>query len=255
MNIKKFKKIYTIIVIITILITFVPSLIVLAIGTSKVTGADGKEYTYSTEDDGTDGPDASTLRFELTGYGGYQLGSGKTSADFSNDNKYGWSELEKDGQKYVVLAAATHEMLNANKGRSGTYWFYGAKFDHIHYFHYNDTIQFKFEDENFDSQVYNGIVLDSGDAMMFPQHSLYKRDSDINMFDVYFGANGESASGVGQISGKIVLATTTGIFSSNAGKTDTTTKRHLIVELFQKIFQGIGDIFQILANWRFWYEF
>ncbi len=245
---KKLAVVYRVIVAIVLVISIFPSLIVLAVGSSTAKGADGKDYTYSTEDDGTDGPDVSTLRFELTGYGGHQLGSGKTSSDFTSNSKYGWSELEQDGQKYVVLAAATHEMLSAHKNASGKYWFYGAKFDHIHYFHYNDTIQFKFEDENFDSNVYNGIILDSGDAMMFPQYELYKRDTGLNMFDVYFGENGESASGVSTITQKVVLATTTGTFSSNAGKSNSINKRNLFVELIQKIFQGIGDICEILVN-------
>ena len=249
MNVKKVAKIYGIIAIITIVISLVPSLIVLAIGSEQTTGADGKTYTYSTSDDGTDGPDVTTLRFELTGYGGYQLGSGKTDNDFTTNSKYGWREFEKDGQRYVVFAAATHEMLNANKGRSGTYWFYGAKFDHIHYFHYNDTIQFKFEDESFDSQVYNGIMLDSGDAMMFPQHSLYKRESGINMLDVYFGTNGESDSRIGTISGKVILATMDGTFSSNAGTTNSQSKKDMIIEFFYGLCHGLGDGIQMALNY------
>ena len=126
---KKLAVVYRVIVAIVLVISIFPSLIVLAVGSSTAKGADGKDYTYSTEDDGTDGPDVSTLRFELTGYGGHQLGSGKTSSDFTSNSKYGWSELEQDGQKYVVLAAATHEMLSANKNRNDKYWFYSAKFD------------------------------------------------------------------------------------------------------------------------------
>lgn len=239
-----------IIIVLTILFVYLfPSAKVFATGPYSTTGADGKTYTYSTEDDGTDGPDVKTLRFELTGYGGTNLGSGKKSSDFSTNSKYGWSEYEKDGQKYVVFAAATHEMLSAHKGRTGTYWFYGAKFDHIHYFHYNDTVQFKFEDQNFDSEVYNGIMLDSGDAMMFPQHQKYNRESGINMLDVFFGANGESADGVGKISGKVILLTADGTFSSSAGTTNSQSKKDMIIEFFAGIFHGIGDGIQMALNY------
>ena len=132
---RKYRDKKSIIIIIALLfVCLLPSLVILATGSQTTTGADGKTYTYSTEDDGTDGPDVKTLRFELTGYGGHLLGSGKVSSDFTTNSKYGWSEYDINGQKYVVLAAATHEMFASNKGRTGTYWFYGAKFDHIHYF-------------------------------------------------------------------------------------------------------------------------
>lgn len=246
-------KLKKLIIVLTILFVYLfPSVTVFATGPYSTTGADGKTYTYSTEDDGTDGPDVKTLRFELTGYGGSNLGSGKTSSDFSTNSKYGWSEYEKDGQKYVVFAAATHEMLGEHKNAvnaGGKYWFYGAKFDHIHYFHYNDTVQFKFEDQNFDSEVYNGIILDSGDAMMFPQHALYKRESGINMFDVYFGANGESAEGVGKISGQVILVTADGTFASSAGTTNAQSKKNVICEFFAGVFHGIGDGIQMALNY------
>ena len=63
---KKLAVVYRVIVAIVLVISIFPSLIVLAVGSSTAKGADGKDYTYSTEDDGTDGPDVSTLRFELT---------------------------------------------------------------------------------------------------------------------------------------------------------------------------------------------
>lgn len=179
---------------------------------------------------------------------GNTLGSGRHDSDFTSNSNYGWRELEQNGQKYVVVAAATHEMITYNKGRTGSRWFYGVKFDHIHYFHYNDTIQFKFEDESFDSNVYNAIVLDSGDAMMFPQHRLYHRETDINMFDVYFGTNGQTAPGVGKITGKVILATTTGTFSSNAGKKKSTKNKNIFIQLLMYIFRAMGDTIQTALN-------
>lgn len=247
MNNRCSKKKHNIIAIVILFVCLLPSLIIYATGSESTQGADGKTYTYSTEDDGTDGPDVKTLEFELTGYGGNLLGSGKVSSDFTTNSKYGWSEFEKDGQKYVVLAAATHEMLSSNKGRTGTYWFYGAKFDHIHYFHYYDTVQFKFDD-SFDSQVYNGIILDSGDAMMFPQHDLYKRKSGINMFDVYFGDNGESASGVSKISGQVVSVSSDGTFSSNAGTKSSTSTRSTFIEYATQFFSFVGDLIQTVID-------
>ena len=238
-----------IIIVLTVLfVCLFPSLTVFATGDHSTTGADGKTYTYSIDDDGTDGPDVSTLRFELTIFGGNQLATGLTDDSFTTNSKYGWREYEKDGVKYVVLCGATHEMLAYSKNRADEYWFYGAKFDHIHYFHHYDTIQFKFEDQNFDSEVYNGMILESGDAMMFPQHQFYKRESGINMFDVYFGANGESDSIEDKISGKVVLATMDGTFSSNAGKTNSQSKKNMIAEFFAGVFHGIGDAIQMALD-------
>lgn len=201
-------------------------------------------HPYTTEDDGTDGPDVSTLRFELTKFGGSSLGSGYSDSQFTTNPTYGWREFEKDGQKYVVLAAATHEMLSANKGRGDTYWFFGVKFNHIHYFRYEDTIQFKFEDQSFDSNVYNGIILDSGDAMMYPQSPLYHREEGINMLDAYFGVNGESEPDRRGISGKKVLATSTGVFSSTAGTTSSASNLSVILDALSLFFTTIGDIVQ-----------
>ncbi len=243
MNNKYKRKIYLIICALMVFIFLFPLPILYA------TNPDEATEPYVTEDDGSDGPDTDDIKFELTGYvGGNALGSGKTDADFTTNSKYGWREYEKNGEKYVVLAAATHEMLSANIGRTGTYWFYGAKFDHIHYFHYNDTIQFKFEDESFDSEVYNGIILDSGDAMMYPQHSLYKRDKGINMFDVYYGASNQNTSNISKISGKIVLTSTTGTFTEKAGTKSSKKKKRTTSDVFAALFRYVGDGLQTIID-------
>lgn len=243
MNNKYKRKIYLIICALMVFIFLFPLPILYA------TNPDEATEPYVTEDDGSDGPDTDDIKFELTGYVGENaLGSGKTDADFTTNSKYGWREYEKNGEKYVVLAAATHEMLSANIGRTGTYWFYGAKFDHIHYFHYNDTIQFKFEDESFDSEVYNGIILDSGDAMMYPQHSLYKRDKGINMFDVYYGASNQNTSNISKISGKNVLVSTTGTFTEKAGTKSSTKVKKTKDDVINNFFKSLGDVNQIAID-------
>ena len=70
MKSKNIIKIYCISLIIALFVSLLPSLDVFATGDQQTTGVDGKTYTYSNTDDGTDGPDVNTLRFELTGYGG-----------------------------------------------------------------------------------------------------------------------------------------------------------------------------------------
>lgn len=248
MNKKEIIKILFIILIVSIFITLFPSSLVFAVGEHEVTGADGKTYTYSDTDDGTDGPDVKGLRFELTGFGGNTLATGLTDESFTENSKYGWREYEKDGKKYVVLCGATHEMLAYSANRDDKYWFYGKKFDHIHYFHHYDTIQFKFEDQSFDSEVYNGMILESGDAMMFPQADIYKRETDINMFDVYFGTNGQSDPRVNTISGKVVIATMDGTFSQTSGSSSSSTNRNWILELLGAMFSLPADFINIGLN-------
>ena len=211
----------------------------------------GKTYTYSTDDDGKDGPDVSTLKFELTGFGGKQIGSGVDVHKFTTNSKYGWQEYEVDGVKYVVIGAATHEMLRQYHGTTGDNWFYGAKFDHIHYFHYFETIQFKFEDPKFDSNVYNGMILESGDLMMFPQVERFHREKDVNAFDIYFGIDGEGNPNVSKISGKKVYATMTGVFSPNASQGISATKQsggNFILNFIKTCLTMIGDAVQILID-------
>lgn len=236
-----------------IIVFLFPSNIALA----KTYTVGGNTYTYITDypqNDDDDGADVEGLRFELTGYGnrigdkdlGPGLGNGVISDnDLTTNAEHGWREYTdpEDGETYVVVAAATHEMLNTHRGRSDKYWFYGAKFDHIHYFSYPEKFQFKFEDTSFDSKVYNGIVLDSADASMFPQSEIYNREKDINMFDVYFGYN-DSDDLIGAITGKVVLVSLDGTFRSNANSGD----QNKMVSIIRDGFSSLGDSIQTLLH-------
>ena len=135
----------------------------------KVMGADGKEYTYSEEYDKSDGPNVTEVTFEVNGYGpdGFFLTSAymKDLDLFKVDEEHhGWRVYEKDGNKFVVLAAATHEFLSASingalKGKWDVSKFpytinFGRKFEHIHYFHTGEMIEFSFENKDFDANNY-----------------------------------------------------------------------------------------------------
>lgn len=210
----------------------------------------GRTYNYVSSDDGTDGPNASTLQFKLTGFGGYRMHSGVTADQCTTANTpHGWAEYEKDGYRYVVLAAATHEHLQNNLGRADEYWFWGKKFEHIHYFRLWETIQFKFVDEGFDSNVYNAIILDSCGVSMFPQLSRYGYEDEVNILDVYFGRDGETNSAVYGITGRDVYVTTTGVFSQQAG---SNRGRRTLGEIFlgalKSLFTMGGDVIQMLLN-------
>lgn len=189
-----------------------------------------------TDDDGPDVKDSS-IDWQLTCYGGEALGgTGFTENDFTTNEKYGWCEYEKDGVKYVVLAAATHELLQSGE--------VGATRDSkLHYFSYYDTIQFEFVDKNFDNNTYNGIILDSCGASMNPTG--YGHADNVQILDVYFKASTYNE----KVSGQSVKITMDGTFSQDAGTTNSQSKKDMIAEFFAGIFHGIGDGIQMALNY------
>ena len=44
-----------------------------------------------------------------------------TDSDFTVNGKYGWREYEDGGVKYVVIAAATHDMLTSGEKTKGSH--------------------------------------------------------------------------------------------------------------------------------------
>lgn len=217
----------------------------------------GETYTYYTEDDGTDGPEVNTITYMLTGYGGEKLGAGIKGKELTDiDKKYGWRWYEKDGVKYVVLAGATHEYLTSKNKSDQLYNFDKFKFTHIHYFRYFDTITFRFEDANYDPNLYVGIILDSCGVSTFPQHWWTKKSySQINVLDVYFGENGdkkgtEDYKNAQDITGKKILVTMNGKFSKKAN-----VKKKVIGELalsvLTKFFIKVGDFNERLIGMSF----
>lgn len=200
---------------------------------------------YTTEDDGTDGPDVSdpSIIWELTTFGPEDLPalSDEEEAALTTNPERGWKEYtdEDDGEKYVVLAGATHELLASDH----RLYFFGYKFNHIHYFSYFDTIQFKFEDQSYDSNVYNGIILDSCGASMWPQYEGWKHEDGVQILDVYFGSNEDRERSPG-LSGKRVIVTSTGTFSESAGTTSSASNLSVILDALSLFFTTIGDIVQ-----------
>lgn len=188
-----------------------------------------------TNDDGPDVTDSS-IDWQFTCYGGEKLGgTGLSESDFSTNEKYGWCEYVKDGVTYVVLAAATHELLKS--GEVGE-----PRYDNLHYFSYYDKIQFKFADESFDSNTYNGIILDSCGASMNP--TKFGHAANVQVLDVYFKASTYNEA----ISGKSVKITMDGTFSENTGTKASKGKEEKIAGVFNTVFTYIGDFFQILQN-------
>lgn len=178
----------------------------------------GISYTYVTPDDNQDGADVSEVDYTLTAYGGEGLGAGGVdeSALIQNE-KYGWQEYEENGIRYVVVAAATHEMLQSG---STLHDYHSFRFDHIHYFKYFQKIKFKFKDTNFDSNVYNAIILDSCGAAMFPQDPEWNRDPKVNIIDIFFGRNqSDGGLNTSPISGQHVDVSLDGTFSQTAAQT------------------------------------
>lgn len=171
--------------------------------------------------------------FKLTYFGGKELASQNPSGksfsetDFTKNDKYGWCEYNYNGENYVVLAGAAYSLFD-----STTVGPFEWK-DYIHYFHVGwsykteyETIEFKFEDSSFDSEIYKGILLDSrGSAMRVGEN-------EPQILDVYMGTDGESNSAQGEVfNQKKVIVTDDGTFSSSAGSSKTEVEKRNIKEL------------------------
>lgn len=180
--------------------------------------------------------EVSDIKFKFTYYSDARtnynsLGAGYTYKDFTVNEKYGWYEYEKDGTNYVVMAGATNELLNTG---------FASKQNHIHYFNYNDVFQFKFEDQDFDDNIYYGIILDScGESMGVAD------DGSPQILDVYVK---DSHSGYESINQKIVLLTEDGSFKEKAGKKKSSGLD--LAETFTKMLNGFGDMVQSLLEYK-----
>lgn len=223
----------------------------------------GKSYTYTTNDDGSSGVSLDSVKFKFTCYGDAAGGSGffcgLSSADLAGyDDKYHWGYFEINGEKYVAMAGALHDYIPSSEwgGSSRA----GRKYNHIYYFKtgYNtpldqcEKISFKFEDQSFDSNVYNGIIVDTGPAMMFPQNPKYSFYDDVencNAIDVYLGAEGETIGSSSPISGKVIIASSDGSFKSESDSEDEElTFLDKILSLVTKLLIWIADNIQKLLD-------
>lgn len=187
-----------------------------------------------TDDDGPDVSDSS-IDWKLTCFDDGTLGTGFTSSSFATNDKYGWCEYEKDGTSYVVLAGATHE-LNQSSPKSF------PRLSYIHYFNYYDTIQFKFVDESFDNNTYNGIILDSCGASMNPPN--YGHASNVQILDVFFSKGSYNE----KISGQHVLVTMDGTFAKTAGKSSKQNIGDILYKGIYEFLSACGDWLQKTTN-------
>ena len=225
----------------------------------------GKTYSYTTTDDGTNAVSLESVKFKLTCYGdaagGNSFFCGLSSANLAGyDEKYGWGYFEINGERYVAMAGALHEYIPSSEwGGRGRINRAGRKYNHIYYFNtgYNtpleqcEKIQFKFENQDFDSNVYNGVIVDTGPAMMLPQrYSFYNDVENCNAIDVYMGADGESKGDSSPISGQVIVATSDGSFSSNkSSQDDDMSFIEWLMDIFAKyIHIPVGDSIQKIID-------
>ena len=110
--------------------------------------------------------------------------------DFTTNEKYGWCEYEKDGEKYVVLAAATHEGLKDPVLIRLGY----TRIDYLHYFSYDDIVNFRFKNLG-DDTIYKGIILDSCGVSHDPQGEAehegkrWQKGDKVQVLDVFFSTS------------------------------------------------------------------
>ena len=122
--------------------------------------------------------------------------------------------------------------------------------NYIHYFSYNDTINFKFKELN-DDTVYKGIILDTCGVSLDPQGedvhggNRWQKGDKVQVLDVYF----PTASYNAKISDALIDVSLDGAFSSSAGKTNLQSKIDMIIEFFAGKFHGIGDGIQMSLNY------
>ena len=222
----------------------------------------GKSYTYTTNDDGSSGVSIDSIEIKLTCYGDAAGGSGffcgLSSADLSGyDEKYGWGYFEINGERYVAMAGALHDYIPSSEWGGSERA--GRKYNHIYYFKtgYNtqlnecEKIQFKFKDQNFDSNVYNGIIVDTGPAMMFPQNPRYSFYNDVencNAIDVYMGPDGETTGNNSPISGKVIYASSDGSFKTTKSSDEDLTFLEKIGGNLAKFHNFVGDFIQIFLD-------
>lgn len=230
-------------------------IIIVLFSNSKILAVTDGDTTLDDDDDGPDVTDSSII-WHTTCYKGKSLGAinpntneAYTENDFTTNDKYGWCEYEKDGEKYVVMAAATHEAFNDETIKKAGY----KPISYLHYFHYNDTISFKFKNMD-DDTVYKGIILDTCGVSLDPQgedsheyngkKERWQKGEGVQVLDVFF----PDATYNEEISDQEIEVSMDGTFSSSAGEKSSEGKEKTIALLFSGFFTHVGDFFQILQN-------
>lgn len=105
-----------------------------------------------------------------------------------------------------------------------------------------ETFQFQFK-ENGDTELYNAIILDYCGA------SMKVGENDPQIIDIYMGSSDSYNEQGETFNQQKVSVSTTGVFSSSAGKTNSQNKKDMIIEFFAGIFHGIGDGIQMALNY------
>ncbi len=202
-------------------------------------------YPHDTEPNPTMDEIDKKQGFKLTYFGGAATCSGFSVSDFTQNPKYGWYEFNYNGVNYVVTAIASYAYFK--------YYTDASWKDYIHYSHTGpdtqsksstefETFQFQFK-ENGDTELYNAIILDYCGA------SMKVGENDPQIIDIYMGSSDSYNEQGETFNQQKVSVSTTGVFSSSAGKTNSQNKKDMIIEFFAGIFHGIGDGIQMALNY------
>ena len=174
-----------------------------------------------------------------------QPGQAYTESDFTVNDKYGWGEYEKDGEKYVVLAAATHEGLKDPTLIGEGY----TRLDYIHYFSYFDVVSFRFKNMN-DDTIYKGIILDTCGVSLDPQGegvhggNRWQKGAGVQVLDVFFSSSTYNE----KISDQEIEVSLDGTFSQTSGRSSSSTTRNWLLELLGSMFSLPADFINIGLN-------
>ena len=74
-------------------------------------------------------------------------------------------------------------------------------------------------------------------------------ENDPQIIDIYMGSSDSYNEQGETFNQQKVSVSTTGVFSSSAGKTNSQNKKDMIIEFFAGIFHGIGDGIQMALNY------
>ncbi len=231
-----------------------------------------REYGYNTHttDEGPDVSDTSTkwyFTYYSDGNGGLAHTNPNTGANFQQSDwtvneTYGWHEWEYNGNKYVVMAAATCEYLD---DLPSEHYPFLSKQSNIHYFHYGSkennwkysTFQFKFEN-NGDTNVYNGIVLDTCEMSIDPSNPAWdtaagdnygSKKPNTQWLDVHVELGYPEKSKYNKFNGQQITLTSDGTFSSTSGTTNKSKNKIIFLEILKGFFSVPSDVVNMLMNY------
>ena len=231
----------------------------------------GKKYGYNThtEDKGPDVSDTSSkwyFTYYSDGNGGLahtnpNTGENFKQSDWTVNDTYGWHEWEYNGTKYVVMAAATCEYLD---DLPSTHYPFLSEKSNIHYFHYGSkennwnysTFQFKFVN-NGDTNVYNGIVLDTCEMSIDPSNPAWNTSAGDNYgakpentqwLDVHVELKYPQKDKYNKFNGQEITLTSTGTWNTNSGESRTKGRNNKFFRTIIGLINLGGDTIQTWLN-------